>query len=136
MTEFKSDDPCPKCSRPIKWDRDGGFFCWFCGWKNPQPDEEPRGQEVEYGLQLSFWIDTDAYTQRDREMFVAGYEFNTIVGCLENILSETSSTIHRENESRVRMAAAKFGRVVEIQACSAEHDPDGTWSFLLIKAKT
>lgn len=89
-----------------------------------------------FGLVLPFWIDTDAYTARDQEMFVAGFEFCQIVDRMRNNSDAHSTTIHRENESRVRMAAGRLGREVSIEQCEAELDPDGTWSYLEIKAES
>ena len=87
-----------------------------------------------FRLSMPFWIDTDAYTDRDRAMFVAGCEFCDIVGILEgNDYCET--VIHRENESRVRLAAGQLGRRITITACKPEHDPNGTWSYLTIEAR-
>jgi len=59
----------------------------------------------EFQMHLPFWIDTDAYSERDQDMFVAGYEFCQVVLVLEARGVEFRTTIHRENESRVRMAA-------------------------------
>lgn len=97
------------------------------GFSREADESGPKG--AVYGLELSFHIDTDAYTDRDRAMFVAGYEFSTIVHRMrEN--AGFCLTIHRENESRVRMAAAKLGRRVAIETCSDDSDPAGEWSFL------
>jgi hypothetical protein len=88
-----------------------------------------------YGLVCPFWIDTDAYSDRDRAMFVAGYEFALILRSLEEDDGYSARTIHRENESRVRMAAGRFGRRITVAACPAGQDPSGTWSFLEIEPK-
>lgn len=92
------------------------------------PESESNG-DAEFGLVCPFWIDTDAYTDRDRQMFVCGYEFATIMHHARNSPEPFRSTIHRENESRLRMMCARFGWSCEIEACEAEHDPDGTWSY-------
>lgn len=91
---------------------------------------QPVGQS--FALAQSFYIDTDAYTDRDREMFVAGYEFAQVWKALKHP-NYAGTTIHRENESRVRMAAGQLGREVMITPCEEEHDPDGTWSYLEVK---
>lgn len=39
------------------------------------PDDE---SDAEYALELPYWIDTDAYSDRDREMFVCGAEFTAL----------------------------------------------------------
>ena len=90
------------------------------------------GESAEWGPVCPFWIDTDAYTDRDRDMFVAGYEFAAVLRAIRETPGEYRTTIHRENESRVRMACARFGRRCEISPCEPEHDPDGTWSYLAI----
>ncbi len=87
-----------------------------------------------FGLVMPFWIDTDAYSARDQLMFCAGYEFNTFYQALKSD-DEFKTTIHRENESRFKMAAAKMGRTVTIEQCELEHDPDGTWSYLHLASK-
>ncbi len=89
--------------------------------------------EHEFSLIMPFWIDTDAYTARDRDMFVAGYEFCQLYEQMKSS-EEFSATIHRENESRVRMIAGKMQRKISIEPCSLEHDPEGTWSYLTILA--
>jgi len=71
---------------------------------------DSQNEEHNYGLVCSFWIDTDAYSDRDRGMFVAGYEFAGIVERLRHDADLFEMTIHRENESRTRMAAGKFGK--------------------------
>lgn len=60
----------------------------------------------EYGLVTSFWIDTDGYTDRDREMFCAGVEFDMILRLLEDGW-EGTRVLRRENETRVRLLCAK-----------------------------
>jgi len=87
--------------------------------------------EHEWGLVQPFWIDTDAYTDRDRLMFVAGVEFEMIRQKL-NDPEFTKTTIHRENESRVRMMLGQQRRACQITPCEPEHDPQGTWSYLEI----
>ena len=62
----------------------------------------------DYGLEMPFWIDTDAYTDRDREMFVAGVEFQQIYTELKSGW-RGSKPVHRENESRLRMMCGKLG---------------------------
>lgn len=79
----------------------------------------------DYELAMPFWIDTDAYTDRDRMMFVAGVEFAMLRRALEGGEQFEGHPIHRENESRVRLMAARLGRRVEI-----EQSPDEHWSYL------
>jgi len=90
---------------------------------------EDQDQEHEFEMVMPFWIDTDAYSQRDREMFTAGVEFEQVRQHFSNP-SFTGTTILRENESRIRMMAGHLGRAVKISPCEPEHDPDGTWSYL------
>jgi hypothetical protein len=88
-----------------------------------------------YREALPFWTDTDAYTDRDRAMFTAGFEFAQLVWVLENKPGQIDTVIHRENESRVRMACGRFGRSCIIEPCMTEFDPAGTWSYLTIHGR-
>lgn len=92
--------------------------------------------EHDFGLICSFWIDTDAYTDRDRELFTAGYEFADLLRHLRYDPEMLNTTIHRENESRVRMACAQFGRLCSIKPCEAKYDPQGVWSYLVIAPRS
>lgn len=65
-------------------------------------------------LIAEFYIDTDGYTDQDRAMFVAGFDFCKIVDRLRYEDGRSHLTIRSENASRARMAAAKFGRNVKI----------------------
>lgn len=82
------------------------------------------------------FIDTDGYSSRDRLMFNAGLEFCGIVGLLEKescLASEDfEMTIFRENESRTRMAAKRFGRHVAIDHYTIERDPYQQFAHLTI----
>lgn len=89
-----------------------------------------------YEMVCPFWIDTDAYSDRDRQMFTAGFEFAGILAHLEHNPGPLNKPIHRENESRVRMACGRFSRTCEIKAAKRKHDPQGTWSHLIVHAKT
>lgn len=88
--------------------------------------------DLGWSLVCPFWIDTDAYTRRDQEMFCAGYEFAGVIHHVRHDPAPLSTTIHRENESRVRMACGRFGRSCSIDAVPSDLDPDGTWSSLEI----
>lgn len=80
-----------------------------------------------FGLLMPFWIDTDAYTDRDRAMFVAGVEFEQVTRLLKDgWIGERP--VHRENESRLRMAAARLKRTVAI---TPQGDEFPEWSFLV-----
>ncbi len=90
---------------------------------------------MDNALFCPFWIDTAGYTDRDREMFVCGYEFCAILGHITTHAEGLTVLIHRENESRLRMLCGRFKRTCNIEQCSEEHDPDGTWSVLKIGKK-
>lgn len=84
--------------------------------------------EQKFSLEMPFWIDTDAYSDRDRLMFCCGVEFEMLRKQFQ-AGSPIKTTIHRDNESRVRMMAGRFHRSVRIVSCETDHDPDGTWSY-------
>lgn len=92
-------------------------------------------EDRDFGLVCPFWIDTGAYSDRDREMFVCGYEFAELLRHIRHDAGELKTTVHRENESRIRLACARFGRTCTTAICEQEHDPEGTWSYLTIEAK-
>ncbi len=83
-----------------------------------------------WGLVLPFWIDTDGYSDRDRNMFVCGFEFCMIADDLKDGWSGCRP-IHRENESRVRLLCAHVGVACEIRQHTG-YDGCETWSDLLI----
>jgi len=94
---------------------------------------QTSGEEAPgFMLVCPFWIDTDAYTDRDRSMFVAGVEFQMFLGELQTG-EAFELPIHKENESRIRMACGRFGR-----RCSIEPYPEkgcpGAWSFAIVEA--
>lgn len=105
--------------------------------------EQPADDhEHEYGLVQSFYIDTAAYTQRDREMFTAGVEFGMIRRLFQDVkyarltnptAGMQSQTICRENESRIRMMAGQMGIKVKIEACERKHDPDDHWAYMTVE---
>lgn len=83
----------------------------------------------DYSLEMPFWIDTDAYSERDRMMFVCGVEFEM----LRQELSQPGKmlrTIHTENESRARMMACKMGRAAIVEPSETEG-----WSYFKSPAK-
>lgn len=80
--------------------------------------------EAEYDCVMPFWIDTEAYTDRDRQMFVCGVDFEMIRQAFQSG-RPVDRTIHTENESRVRMMAAKLGRQIQMEASGTEG-----WTFL------
>lgn len=87
--------------------------------------------DTEYGLVLPFWIDTDAYSDRDRAMFVAGVEFHMIAALLEDGWRGTR-LLRRENESRVRMLCGRYG----VRCAISQHtgyEGCETWSDLTVE---
>lgn len=90
---------------------------------------EPQGHE-RWGLVCSFFIDTDGYTARDREMFVCGVEFSMVFEELKTG-NEVRRPIHPENESRIRMMCGAFNR-----RCTITPTTVIGWSDLLIEKKT
>ena len=87
-------------------------------------------EQNEWGLVQSYYIDTDAYTDLDRQMFVCGAEFEMV----SNLLSEGwtgDRPIHRENESRIRMLCGRVGVHCEIDQHEG-YDGCETWSTLRI----
>lgn len=92
-----------------------------------------QDNEGEWVLVTPFWIDTDAYTDRDRLMFCCGVEFEMLINELKSG-DKVVRTMHRENESRVRMLCGRMKRTCEIEACPGDQDPEGTWSFLKVLA--
>jgi hypothetical protein len=86
---------------------------------------EPETTEGGFQLFIPFVIDGDAYSDRDRAMFVAGYEFCQIRTFLEvNPGEPLAKPVHPENADRLRVLCGRFGRICEIEPI------DGTWSWL------
>lgn len=82
-----------------------------------------------FDLECSFWIDTDAYSQRDRDMFVCGAEFMLLYTRV-TAGEGWKQPIHVENESRVRMLCGKLRLPCQIvQFCD-------TWSECEIAARS
>ena len=67
--------------------------------------------KAEFEPIMPFWIDTDGYSERDREMFTCGVEFQMVYEAIKSGAG-WSQCIHTENASRVRMMCGKL----EIQA--------------------
>lgn len=93
-------------------------------------EEEEDSEGDAWGIVLPFWIDTDAYTDRDRLMFTCGVEYEMVAKLL-NDGWYGSRPIHRENESRIRMMAGKMGVRCEIRPHEG-YDGCETWSDLII----
>lgn len=78
---------------------------------------------------MPFWIDTDGYTDRDRDMFVAGFEFQMVYRLIQDGCYG-SRPIHRENESRIRMMCGRMG----IKCTITQIEGFDEWSQLTIEA--
>jgi hypothetical protein len=76
-----------------------------------------------FGLVMPFVIDGESYSDRDRAMFVAGYEFCQLHVFLDGI----SKPVHAENEDRIRVLCGRLKR-----ACSISRI-DETWSQLEVE---
>lgn len=87
---------------------------------------ESEQAEGGFDICVPFIIDGDAYSDRDRAMFVAGYEFCQIRNFLEVNPpgTELSKPIHNENVDRVRVLCGRFRRECVIE------ELDGSWSQL------
>lgn len=94
---------------------------------------EENDDKAEYQLKTKFYIDTDGYSDRDRELFVCGFEFCMVVD-LEKSGARIERPIHRENTSRIRMHLGKIGRKFSIDD-SDEYDASGTWAWLVVEEK-
>lgn len=81
---------------------------------------------AEFAPIMSFWIDTDGYTDRDRSMFVAGVEFQMIYAAIEKGWRGTRP-IHRENESRLKLMCGRLGVQCEIRQ-HEDYEGCETWS--------
>ena len=81
--------------------------------------------EAEYGMVQPFWIDTDAYTDRDRQMFVCGVEFEMVHQLLEAGVFDHQRKIPTENESRLRMLCGRY----PIWASFMSSEVEG-WTYL------
>jgi hypothetical protein len=82
-----------------------------------------------YSLVMPFVIDGDGYTDRDRQMFVAGYEFCQLHEFLEaNPGVGLHKPVHRENEDRIRVLCRRLGRKCSLMPV------DDTWSSMTVSA--
>jgi hypothetical protein len=86
-----------------------------------------------YSLKYPCWVDTDGYTDRDRQMFICGIEYYMLALELEGP-GEVKRYIHAENASRVRLLAGKIGRTpISIEPCNHDHFPG--WWYVTAPAK-
>lgn len=71
-------------------------------------------------LACPFWIDTDGYSPRDRDMFVAGFEYGLIY-CNLVTGKPCSLVFGVENFDRVRMLLAEHKRKYQIVTLNEEY---------------
>lgn len=77
---------------------------------------------MDYSLITPFWIDTDGYTDRDREMFVCGVEFEMIRDQLKRSWRGLlERRIHAENASRIRMLCGKYSESTRCEITDTEY---------------
>jgi hypothetical protein len=69
---------------------------------------------MSYRLEIPHFTDTDGYTDRDREMFAAGWEYRNVAAFFR-IPAGRKLAIRAENGNRVRMLAAQMKRSVLIE---------------------
>jgi len=81
----------------------------------------------DWGIVTPFWIDTDAYSDRDHLMFCCGVEFEMVRLELESG-NPIDRSIHTENESRLKLLCSKSRRQIQIIPNVAEG-----WSRLIVK---
>lgn len=85
--------------------------------------------EAEFSPVMPFFIDTESYSDRDREMFVCGVEFQMVYQTVTD-KRDWCQCIHTENESRIRMMCGKLGLPVKMDRhCD-------TWTHCAIPAST
>lgn len=95
-----------------------------------EPEESGSHDGEAYGLAMPFWIDTDAYTERDRAMFVAGVEFEMVHSLIKGGWTG-ERPICRENESRIRMMCGRLGVRCDIVPGEG-FDGCEHWSYLTV----
>lgn len=93
-------------------------------------------EEGNNSLLCPFWIDTDGYSDRDRLMFCCGVEFYLMLNQIMNDPRDIQATVNRENESRIRLASARFNRKCHIKQSEDWDDPKKQWSYVFIEAQT
>lgn len=71
-------------------------------------------------LACPFWIDTDGYSSRDRDMFVAGFEYG-LVYC--NLVTRNACTLQigMENFDRTRMLLSACKRKYRIVQMAVDY---------------
>lgn len=74
------------------------------GGANVTEDRTPQ-------LVLPMLIDGEAYSDRDRQMFVAGFEYHQIADYLERYPGlPLRRPVHSENEDRIRLLCSRMRR--------------------------
>ena len=83
-------------------------------------------EQQDHGLAIPSWIDTDGYSDREREIFLAGVEFDMVY---QSILDGKGwdQRIRFENWPRVRIMCAK------LEVALTATDKDQGWIHLNIK---
>ena len=84
---------------------------------------------TEFSLEMPFFIDTDGYTDRDREMFVCGVEFYMVYQAVKAGIG-WKQAVHNENVSRIRMMCARLKVRMQFEPF------DDEWTSLVIPART
>jgi hypothetical protein len=75
----------------------------------------------EYECVLPFYIDTEGYSDRDRLMFVCGFEICQLVDQIKaGYRGARELPIHTENASRVRMMGKYLGVKIETRDSGTE----------------
>jgi hypothetical protein len=87
------------------------------------PDPDGTGS---YSLIHSFYTDADVYSDRDRSMFVAGFEAAGVAHAMRENPEPFAMTIHSENTSRLSMIGKELGRRCEVVPLAPE---DGWWEI-------
>ena len=85
--------------------------------------------EPEYHIEMPYWIDGPAYSDRDRDMFVNGAEFQMIYEIVKR-QKWWEGNIHKDNESRIKMMCGKLNLKCEITSIDGYDE----WSYCLIGA--
>ena len=85
-------------------------------------------------MAMPFWIDDEDFTDREKKMFTAGVEFEMVRTLLKSGGPIQDRPVHRYNERRIRKMCRFLKRAAMIVDCPADQDPNGTWSWLTVRA--
>lgn len=72
----------------------------------------------DFQASMPFWIETDGYSKRDREMFVCGAEFMIVFSLVRDGWRGVRR-IHNENQSRIRMMLGRLRIPYEMRRIDA-----------------